>query len=519
MIYKEGRVVVNALRGEQNKYQLNTFGSVITALDPDVSTSVHTLALTGQNIINQQDLKVSHAFKATATGTNKDQGQVVKQGLLHVQNHFNLAGRQIVNDGVICTNETIKTQSRVAYNAKEPFDRDSSVPFVNGQILNRGLINVDSLESQSLDFVNRHDIYIKEQGTICTSSFDNSHSTLQADQHLQLSTQTLNNDGGQIWGGSNTKIEVTGDFSNRRGTIGSQQTMNFVLHAPTQALGTLVAPQLMLCNPTTALMACHGTLLATSWIEMSALKAYLPNVNLQTPLCRLRVSDFQLSPQGHCSNTVVERDYGQSFELTYPYITTGRMEIRATGVPLREASYVNQPLLRSTNVFETRGKFTSIQRNQPTPQKPQPQFSQTLKIMANLQVDGGLTVQGSQAQLTIGSESAGISSEILLEKGALIADVSQFILDKGVVAALSAHIKAPYGIHIGCLVPDATRDCFATVYRHGQCSGSHSLGSEIHTVRYNCCNQTFNNIYDGRHLMRMPVMVSNNTALMVKTLA
>ena len=447
VIYKQGRVVVSALKGWQDDYHINTCGALTTKLHPLVSTSVHALTLTGQNIINGQDLEVAHLLKITATGTGEGQGQII----------------------------------------------------------NRGSLQVGSFTSQSINFINRRDIGIKDQGIINTAAFDNHNSTLQADRKLKIKTQTLNNDGGQIWGGVQSKIEATGGFSNQKGTIGSRQVMDMVLHTPTQALGTLVAPQLMLSNPTTGLMARHGTLSATSWLHISAAQALLPDVDLQTPLCRLRVSNVQLSPQRYCAKTVVERDHGQSFELTYPYMTTGSMEIQAThNVDPNASAVVQQP---------------AQPQPQQTPPKPELSLPQTLKIMANLQADGGLTVQGSQAQLMIGSEAAGILSEILLEKGALTADVGQFVLDKGVVAALSACIKAPYGIHIGRLVRDATRDCFATMYCHGQCPTSHNLGRDITAVQYKCCDQTFDNIYDGRHLMRMPVMVGNNTALMVKTLA
>ncbi len=91
-----------------------------------------------------------------------------------------------------------------------------------------------------------------------------------------------------------------------------------------------------------------------------------------------------------------------------------------------------------------------------------------------------------------------------------------FDLQKGVVIAQNGAIRAPNLIHLGRLVRDPDSDVFATFFSHEQCPTSHNLGNNIFNVVLKWGGHTFSDVYDGRHLLRMPFFSPNASGICFK---
>ncbi len=87
------------------------------------------------------------------------------------------------------------------------------------------------------------------------------------------------------------------------------------------------------------------------------------------------------------------------------------------------------------------------------------------------------------------------------------------------VTALNGFIWAPRGCQLGRLVEDPGRRAFATFYAHAHCNGSHNLGGDIRENSFVFLGEKALPVYDGRHLLNMPIAMSNGSVLQIKNSA
>lgn len=135
-----------------------------------------------------------------------------------------------------------------------------------------------------------------------------------------------------------------------------------------------------------------------------------------------------------------------------------------------------------------------------------PRATRPLHILADIEAGQGLKFSAPKAVL-IGVENGAFVK--LAAQGPFESVSQTFDLVHGGVAAAQAFVQAPSGISIGRLVKDPTRDLFATFHCHGQCRISHNLGVSIISPQYQFLGQTLTNIYDGHHLLTLPVAMPN----------
>jgi hypothetical protein len=136
----------------------------------------------------------------------------------------------------------------------------------------------------------------------------------------------------------------------------------------------------------------------------------------------------------------------------------------------------------------------------------------TLHCHAPLQAEGGITFLTPRAKLCLGNESQKQFAEWIALSGNIQAYATEFDVQSGGMAAQNAKLWAPRGVHLGRLKEDQTRRVFATFYAHQYSPSSHNLGNCIVQKRYEFLGKNVG-IYDGRHLLTMPVAINNGTFL------
>ncbi len=138
--------------------------------------------------------------------------------------------------------------------------------------------------------------------------------------------------------------------------------------------------------------------------------------------------------------------------------------------------------------------------------------TQPLAFLANqTSLQGDFTVE-SPVPVKMGDATHFVT--VKTEQGNFSLKAPVFDVEQGGVVALNSFIEAPGGFTLGRLIEDPNRKVFATIYGHG------NLGNNRESLKYTFLNQESVSenvkIYDNRHLIVMPIAISNGSFFNVR---
>lgn len=205
---------------------------------------------------------------------------------------------------------------------------------------------------------------------------------------------------------------------------------------------------------------------------------------------------------------------GTHYKIDHPIHTKGKLEI---SVPVSglisdaekgNGSYLMALARRVVNEDRLASEFKSV-----------PQSEQIkLDIQADLIAEHGMKLRLPRANIRVGDSAQGTaktrSVKLVAENGEMDIRANLFDIEEGHAVARKVKIVTPEGTKIGRLVEDPNREILATLFAHGKSLKSNNLGGHYVPQSYQIMGKNITQgLYDGRHMLTLPVAVSNHTTL------
>lgn len=364
------------------------------------------------------------------------------------------------------------------------------------------------------DITNSGNMYVLSDCQLNPKTMDNTNGQFHCGGVATLSTNTFNNRNGTFSGKGGTVIDIGKEFLTNvdsevgfsSGAVGSKTTIDFKNQCIINQLGTIRGEQVEI-NNTPQVME-QGVISGIAEIVLKQEDCvYMPNVTMYTPLLRLQTKNFRLSDQ-HCGRTIIEQlSYLNKFlTFTHEYCTSGKFEIHEVGVTL-------------DNVKEKMLHRFGDPKNYVLESLPHNQY--LISFQATIKAYKGFEFLTPDAKIVANlidfdKEADQKHRGLIALNGDFNAYTTECDLEKAGIAALNGFIWSPRGCHLGRLVEDPSRQAFATFYAHAHATHSCSLGRDIAQTKYTFLGQDMPvPVYDGRHLLTMPIATSNGSFINV----
>ena len=367
------------------------------------------------------------------------------------------------------------------------------------------------------NITNSGNMYVLSDCQLNPTTMDNTNGQFHCGGVVTLSTDTFNNRNGIFSGKGGTVIDIGKEFLTNvdsevgfsSGEVGSKTTIDFKNHCVINQLGTIRGEQVEI-NNTPQVME-QGVISGISEIVLKQGDCvYMPNVTIYTPLLRLQTKNFRLSDQ-HCGRTIIEQLSCQNKFLTFTheYCTSGKFEVHEAGVTL-------------DNVKEKMLHRFGDPKNYVLESLPYNQY--LISFQATIKAYKGFEFLTPDAKIVANlidfdKEADHKYRGLIALNGDFNVYTTECDLEKAGIAALNGFIWSPRGCHLGRLIEDPSRQAFATFYAHHYNRGSHNLGGDIIENNFMFLGKKVSPVYDGRHLLRMPVAMSNGSFLQIKNSA
>jgi len=475
-------------------------GSGLTVRTP-VYSNDGTLEMDTLRVVAQKDF--SHIGKTTIKGdyhlTVDGSGVQIHSGETRGTNIFVRGKGTLENTGIIGAEGFLTIEGLGLENRQTLLGK--TLRLGGSFVANDGTIRaVDSLTLHSKSFDNRGVFDSSEKLKLETGHLSNT-GTIEAKESVSLTVNSFENRG-TIKGESETKIKIRGtSYSNENGTIGGTGStkIEFLQRTGRGDIGTIQGERVFLkdLSDSDTLSFLKGTVFGKVAITVVAKTLIAPAVIFETPLLEGFLKDFNLGTQGSVGEFRLYIPRGQDFALTHSFKSSGSL------------SFWEEGLTEETVKDLLVERFGADHTIQPVP-------DHTLRLKSSIQVKD-LRVALPFAHLEIG-ELEQDPIELLMIQGQLKAELTSFDLIQGTIAALNASLYAPTGLKIGRLVRDTTRDVISTFSYHSQCPTSHTLGNFIRSLWYELGGERIEGVYDGRHLVRLPLKIRNDAHFLTQEL-
>lgn len=370
-------------------------------------------------------------------------------------------------------------------------------------MLNKSTLNAETANISASTIANPGKIQASKTAEIKSVHFDNRHGGVHAGVAVKLTTEHLQNEQGNLSGINSTSVEIGKSLTNNEHSeigVSGKTTVTFKNNIVVEKLGIIRGEQVQLINP--AVVKSQGIIAANQEVLLTSpdKTVVMPKVDIQTPVLKLQTPNFQLGDQTHCDRTILQTTVGRSVTLINEYRTTGTFEFQEPNITPQNIQQIMQQ------------RFGDI-ANYKVANLPNAKYN--ISIRASIQADQGITALTPNAKLCVGVNGQPNHPELLAQSGDLTAYVTEFDIEKGGAAAKNAFIWAPKGFPLGRLIEDPNRQAFATFYAHAHYSHSTNLGSYISPISYTFLGNNVS-VYDGRHLLTMPIAIGNGSFLQIK---
>ncbi|MGD0465918.1 MAG: DUF637 domain-containing protein [Gammaproteobacteria bacterium] len=374
------------------------------------------------------------------------------------------------------------------------------------KMLNKSTLNTETAKISVSNITNPGKIQASKTADIKSINFDNRNGAVHAGETVKLATEHLQNEQGNLSGINSTFVEIgtslTNDEHSEIGVSGTT-TISFKNNMEVEKLGIVRGDQVQLINP--PVVKNQGVIAGSQEVQLTNPEAavIMPNVDIQTPVLKLQTTNFKLSDQTKCDRTILQTTVGRSIELTNEYRTAGVFEFQEPNVTHENIQQIMQQRFGDIASYKV---------------ETLPAAKYDISVQATIQADKGITALTPNAKIRVGNnERPNNHPELLAQSGDLTAYVTEFDIEKGGAAAKNGFIWAPKGFPLGRLIEDPTRQAFATFYAHSQNSSSSNLSIDIVPLKYTFLSRN-NSVYDNRHLLAMPIAISNGSFLQIKEL-
>ena len=349
---------------------------------------------------------------------------------------------------------------------------------------------------------------IEVNGIVKADLFDNEAGDFFCNNQANLTSEEFRNSRGNFSGAGGTYVKIKKTFiSDPDGEIGTNG--NTVLEFPQdltiEHLGVVHGKQVQVLN---APIVKNDSRIISDRIIIHAENNLnktinMPQVIMQTPLLKLYGTDFNLGEQACCERIILKLKDKTSLQFTYPLRTSGILEIHESEVNKKN---ITQRML---------DRFGEI-KNYDATKMPEPEY--TLTIQATFQADRGILVLVPSAKVSVGEEAQNNHSELLAELGDFRAYATEFDIEDGGAMAVNGLVWSPKGCRLGRLITDPSRKAYATFYASAKHNYSHNLGGDIVQRSYVFLGKEVS-AYDGRHLLTMPIAMSNGSFIHIDNFA
>jgi hypothetical protein len=370
-------------------------------------------------------------------------------------------------------------------------------------IFKAGVLKAETAKVNVVLCTNSGNLQLAKSANIKTGVFKNNNSAVYAGQTLTLQTHFLDNEGGELSGVVATHIMVgTNWYANetsRIGTANSSTTIDFGTEFKTCAkLGCIVGSQVVLSNPNAAGV---GVIAASQELVLRE-RVALPQAEIQTPLLTLQTVDFILQEQAHCTHTRLQLQANNAVVLKHLYRTSGSFEFCEAGI---DSSNIVTTMLASDGPVADYNLETL------------PLAKYEISIQTTIDADKGIKFLTPSAHIVAGNSEQNNCARLFAKGGELKIYAVSFDSQLTEVSALKATVWAPRGVTNGRLISDHSRKALATFYSHINCPSSHRLGQFIRPISFMFLGENqADSIYDKRHLLTMPIAVSNGSIWNIK---
>lgn len=330
------------------------------------------------------------------------------------------------------------------------------------------------------------------------------NATLKA-KKLSVEAHIINNINGILGGSKLAEFTLRRypipSFNNKGGTVGSTKKAVFNIEdgQAIRNLGTLQGEEVTIRHTSTGyvLDLTQGVVQASKIVRLygTHIKGRLSTdigVQFETPLLWINAKNFDLLPQTAINLTQVYLTGLKNFHLTHDYRT-------------------------AQHFYLTEHNFITKDKAEDGVKQPRVLKNREFHIDAVVQAKSMEILTPSYTGV-VGLEDGENSKrgELLTEEGHLDVVAHDFDLQRGTIAADSADFIVRETLKVGRLIEDQTRKVFATLYGHANSEGSGALSCCFQPKNFTVLGRDFPNFYNGRHLLMMPAVTGNKSAIFVK---
>lgn len=417
---------------------------------------------------------------------------------------FKINGANIVKLGGLNFKQLHIKSKEVQFN--EDFSA-SDLELCATSMLNNKFVNAETAKFAVTNITNHGEVCVLKTGEVQASTFDNKKGQFHCGGEARLTAAQFYNEDGSFNGANGTKVEIGNTFtSNEKSQIGvgdlnrgGATEITFKAKLTLNHLGTVSGKTVIINNTPT--VNGNGVIVGGAEAALhNSDSVTMLNVSMKTPVLKLHTSDFKLKDQADCERTILQVAANRSVRLNNEYRTSGTFEIHEIGVT---TTNIDQAMLSRFGAISNYNLATM------------PYAKYNIAIPEAIQANKGFLFLTPNAKISLGNEHNPSKHPVLQgEFGELKVYATEFDIEKGGVATTGLFAWTPRGFPLGRLIEDPSRQAFATFYAHAHATHSSSLGHWIVQTGYNFLGQE-RNVYDGRHLLMMPVAMSNGSFLSI----